>query len=190
MEPCAVSTTTAMLELSPRLLGQLGQQADAVHARHLQVRHHDGRIPGQRLLPALDAVARGLGPVSPAGDQLRQPHQRVGLVFDNQDLYGVLHIFFQSKYSAMPVGEGQAFTATYLSRSHCLGLACLFSQFRPSRIEGVVLVLRRSSSASASCSAAALVAIAGCSTRSRAAASRASDSSTRCSMAANSRASR
>jgi hypothetical protein len=42
-------------------------------------------FPGQRLLPALDAVARGLGAVSPAGDQLGEPHQRVGLVFDNQD---------------------------------------------------------------------------------------------------------
>ena len=74
------------------LFGELGQQADAVQPRHLQVGDHNGRVPGQRLLPAFDAVARGLGAVSPAGDQLGQPHQRVGLVFDNQHLYRALHL--------------------------------------------------------------------------------------------------
>ena len=50
---------------------QLGEQANAVKARHLQVGNHDGRIPSLRLLPALDAIARGFGTVSPPRDQLR-----------------------------------------------------------------------------------------------------------------------
>ncbi len=76
---------------SRALLSQLGQQADAIQTRHLQVGDDDGRVPGKRFLPALDAVARRLRPVAPAGDQLRESHQRVGFVFDNQDLYAVLH---------------------------------------------------------------------------------------------------
>ena len=108
MDPIAVSTTTATFELRPEpVLGQLGQQANAVHARHLQVGHHDGRIPGQRLLPALDAVARGLGAVSPSGDQLRQAHQRMRLVFDNQNFDRILH----SAPDATGVGKAFVFQA-------------------------------------------------------------------------------
>ena len=70
-------------------LGQFGQQADAVQPRHLQVGDHNGRVPGQCLLPSLDAVPRGLGAVSPAGDQLRQAHQCVGLIFDDQNLHSL-----------------------------------------------------------------------------------------------------
>ena len=62
---------------------QFGQQPEAIHARHLQIRHHNRRIPGERLLPALDAIPRRLRLVSPAGDQLRQPHQGMGFVLDN-----------------------------------------------------------------------------------------------------------
>ena len=71
---------------------QFGQQANSVEAWHLQVRDHDGRLPGQRLFPAFDAVARSLSPVSPSGDEFRESQQRVGLVFDNQDLRRVLHM--------------------------------------------------------------------------------------------------
>ena len=87
IDPMAVSTTTAILELRPDPpFGQLGQQSHTVQPRHLQVGDHNGWFPGEHLLPGFDAVARGFGAVSPAGDQLRQPHQRMGLVFQRSGL--------------------------------------------------------------------------------------------------------
>ncbi len=89
-----MSTTTARLELRPeRFFAEFGQQANAVEPGHLQVGDHDRRIPGENLFPGFKAVARSLGAITPAGDQLGQAHQRVGFVFGNQDFYGVLHRF-------------------------------------------------------------------------------------------------
>jgi len=56
IDPIAVRPPRPGWSSAPIPLGQLGQQADAIHARHLQVRHHDGRVPLQRLFPGLHAV--------------------------------------------------------------------------------------------------------------------------------------
>ena len=136
---------TARLELRPvALFAEFGQQADAVQARHLQVGDHDGRVPGQNFFPGFQAVARGLGAIAPAGDQLGQAHQRVRFVFGNQDFYGVLHrVFFGSAANSL------MHTADFYSMHlRVLGYAPevqpgLFRQFGPAGVEGVVFVLGR-----------------------------------------------
>ncbi len=65
------------------LFAKLGEKANAVQTRHLQVGDHDGGIPGLNLLPGFKSVVRGLGAIAPAGDQLGQAHERVRLVFGN-----------------------------------------------------------------------------------------------------------
>ena len=70
---------------------EFGEQADAVHARHLEIGDDDVRVPGSGFIPAFDAVARGFSAVAPAGDELGKAHEGVGLVFDDENLYDVLH---------------------------------------------------------------------------------------------------
>ena len=71
--------------------GEAGEQADAVEAGHLEVGDDDGGVPGEDFLPAFDAVARSISAVAPAGDELGEAHEGVGLVFDDEDLDGVGH---------------------------------------------------------------------------------------------------
>jgi hypothetical protein len=85
-EPCAVRTTTA------------------VHARHLEVGNHDGRVPAQDFFKALNAVPRRLRAVAPAGNQLRQAHQGVNFVFDDQHFGRCVHglLYFNPDLGAKP----------------------------------------------------------------------------------------
>ena len=73
------------------LLGELGQEANAVEAGHLEVGDDDGRVPGEGFFPGFNAVARGFGAVTPAGDQLGKPHEGVGLIFNDENLDRVFH---------------------------------------------------------------------------------------------------
>ena len=73
------------------LFGEAGKKADAVEAGHFQVGDDDGGVPGEDFLPAFDAVARGFSAVAPAGDELGEAHEGVGLVFDDEDLDGGGH---------------------------------------------------------------------------------------------------
>ena len=84
MEPCAVSMMTAILSAR---LAEAGEQLHAVHAGHLQIGDDDAGLPGGDLLQRFEAVASGFGAIAPAGDQLGEARQRVGLVFDDQDFF-------------------------------------------------------------------------------------------------------
>jgi hypothetical protein len=92
MEPIAVRTMTTRLALRPEPSSvSLVSRPMTVHARHFEVGDDDVGGPGPGFLPAFDAVARGLSAVAPAGDELGKAHESVGLVFDDEDLDGVLH---------------------------------------------------------------------------------------------------
>ena len=84
--PCAVTTITAMV---CALVGQLLQQFQAAHARHLHVGDHDGGSPLRDFLQAFSAILGGFGPVAPGRDQFGQAGPFVFFVFDDQYFFVV-----------------------------------------------------------------------------------------------------
>ena len=73
------------------VFSELGEEANAIHAGHFEVGNDDVGRPCEGFFPAFDTVAGGFSTVAPARDELSKAHESVGLVFDDEDLYRVLH---------------------------------------------------------------------------------------------------
>jgi hypothetical protein len=91
IDPMAVSTTTVRFASSP--------DPASVSLVKSPIPSIRGIFKSVMTMAGFQATAfshpstpsRGLRAVSPSGDQLRKPHQRIRLVFDDQNLGGVLH---------------------------------------------------------------------------------------------------
>jgi len=64
---------------------KLGDELDAVHSRHLEVRHHDVRVERFELAERLERVGRHLDLEAGVAKELRQRGSRVDLVVHHQD---------------------------------------------------------------------------------------------------------